>query len=82
VATAQSETLGTVRAPVIGLYGEDDARVNTTVGPAAARMKELGKTFVTHTFKGAGHGFLRAHGERDIANLEASRKAGPLPSST
>jgi carboxymethylenebutenolidase len=73
----RSEALGTVRAPVLGLYGEDDARVNTTVGPAAARMKELGKTFVTHTFKGAGHGFLRAQGERDNANLEASRKAWP-----
>jgi len=73
----QQAALGTVRVPVLGLYGEDDARVNTTVGPAAARMKELGKTFVTHTFKGAGHGFLRAQGERDNANLEASRKAWP-----
>jgi len=73
----QPEELTTVRAPVLGLYGEDDARVNTTVGPAEAKMKELGKTFVTHTFKGAGHGFLRAQGERDNANLEASRKAWP-----
>ena len=73
----QSETLGGIRAPVLGLYGEDDARVNTTVGPAEARMKELGKKFETHTYKGAGHGFLRAQGERDNANLEASRKAWP-----
>jgi carboxymethylenebutenolidase len=71
------EALVTVRAPVLGLYGEDDARVNTTVGPAAAKMKELGKTFVTQTFKGAGHGFLRAQEGRDNANLEASRKAWP-----
>jgi dienelactone hydrolase len=40
-------------------------------------MKELGKTFVTQTFKGAGHGFLRAQDGRDNANLEASRKAWP-----
>lgn len=73
----QPELLGTVRAPVLGLYGEDDARVNTTVGPAATKMKELGKSFVTHTFKGAGHGFLRAQEGRDNANLEASRKAWP-----
>ena len=73
----QPEALRTVRAPVLGLYGEDDARVNATVGPAAAKMKELGKSFVTHTFKGAGHGFLRAQEERDNANLEASRKAWP-----
>lgn len=73
----QPEALGTVRAPVLGLYGEDDARVNTTVGPAAAKMKELGKTFVTHTYKGAGHGFLRAQDGRGGANLEAARKAWP-----
>jgi carboxymethylenebutenolidase len=73
----QPEALGTVRAPVLGLYGEDDARVNSTVGPAATKMKELGKTFVTHTFKGAGHGFLRTQEGRDNANLEASRKAWP-----
>ena len=71
------EALATVRAPVLGLYGEDDARVNTTVAPAADRMKALGRTFVTHTFKGAGHGFLRAQEGRENANLEASRKAWP-----
>jgi carboxymethylenebutenolidase len=71
------EALGAVRAPVLGLYGEDDARVNATVGPAAEKMKELGKTFVTHVYKGAGHGFLRAQEGRDGANMEASRQAWP-----
>lgn len=67
-----------IRAPVIGLYGGDDARVNATVGPAEARMEELGKTFVTHTYPGAGHGFLRAQNGREGANLAASRKAWPV----
>ncbi len=71
------DALGKIKAPVLGLYGEDDARVNTTVGPAAEKMKELGKTFVAHTYKGAGHGFLRAQGDRGGANLEASRQAWP-----
>jgi len=71
------DALGAIRAPVLGLYGEDDARVNATVGPAAERMKELGKTFTGHTYTGAGHGFLRAQEGRDGANLEASRKAWP-----
>src|SRR6185369_1481371 len=66
------EALGTVKAPVLGLYGEDDARVNTTVGPAAAKMKALGKTYVTYTYPGAGHGFLRAQADRGTANLDAS----------
>ncbi|MHC1729347.1 MAG: dienelactone hydrolase family protein [Syntrophobacteraceae bacterium] len=76
-ASPSSDDLKKVRAPVLGLYGEDDARVNTTVGPAAEKMKELGKPFATHTYKGAGHGFLRAQGERNGANLEASKKAWP-----
>jgi carboxymethylenebutenolidase len=71
------ETLAAVRAPVLGLYGEDDARVTTTVGPAAEQMKELGKVYITHIYKGAGHGFLRAQEERSGANLEASRQAWP-----
>jgi carboxymethylenebutenolidase len=69
------DALGAVRAPVLGLYGGDDARVNATVGPAEAKMKELGKTFVTHTYPGAGHGFLRAQDGREGANLAASEKA-------
>jgi carboxymethylenebutenolidase len=72
-----SEALKAVKAPVLGLYGEDDARVNATVGPAEEKMKELGKTYITHTYKGAGHGFLRAQDDRDGANLEASKKAWP-----
>ena len=71
------EALRTIRAPVLGLYGGDDARVNATVGPAEASMKELGKTFITHTYPGAGHGFLRAQDGRAGGNLSASGKAWP-----
>lgn len=71
------EALRTIRAPVFGHYGGDDARVNATVGPAAVRMKELGKTFLAHTYPGAGHGFLRAQDGRDGANLAAAEKAWP-----
>lgn len=74
----EAEALGKIRAPVLGLYGGDDARVNATVGPAEARMKELGKTFLAHTYSGAGHGFLRAQDGRDGANLAAAGKAWPV----
>jgi len=70
-----TEALATIRAPVLGLYGEDDARVTTTIGPAAEKMKELGKVYVNHIYQGAGHGFLRAQEDRGGANLEASRQA-------
>lgn len=71
------DALGAVNAPVLGLYGEDDARVVSTVKPAEEKMKELGKVYITHTYKGAGHGFLRAQEDRNGANLEASKQAWP-----
>jgi carboxymethylenebutenolidase len=67
--------LASVRAPVLGLYGGDDARVNATVPAADSALRALGRTFVAETYPGAGHGFLRQQDGRDGANLEASRRA-------
>ena len=66
-----------ISAPVLGLYGADDARVNATIEPAAAEMKKLGKTFEYEIYDGAGHGFLRAQQDRGGANYRASEKAWP-----
>ena len=70
--------LSTVEAPILGLYGGDDARVNSTVPPAAEALSALGRTFEAHTFAGAGHGFTRSQEGRDGANLAAVRQAWPL----
>jgi carboxymethylenebutenolidase len=67
-----------VKAPVLGLYGGDDARVNATIEPAQVALQKLGRTYEPHTFEGAGHGFLRGQGLRDGANLEASKRSWPL----
>jgi carboxymethylenebutenolidase len=67
--------LARVKAPVLGLYGGDDARVNATVGPAEMEMKTLGKAFEPHIYEGAGHGFLRAQSGREGANLKATQQA-------
>jgi len=69
--------LARIKAPVLGFYGGDDARVTTTVAPAEAEMKKLGKTYEPHIFAGAGHGFLRAHDDRAGANLKATQEAWP-----
>ena len=66
-----------MKAPVLGLYGSDDARVNATIEPVAAEMKKLGKTYETEIYDGAGHGFLRQQTGREGANLKASEKAWP-----
>jgi len=66
-----------INAPVLGLYGADDARVNATIEPAAAEMKKLGKSFEYEIYDGAGHGFLRAQQDRGGANYRASEQAWP-----
>ena len=72
-----AEALAKIKAPVLGLYGGDDARVDATVPPAEAEMKKLGKTYEPHLFEGAGHGFLRAQADRNGANLKATQQAWP-----
>ena len=72
------EQLSSVRAPILGLYGEDDARVNATVPAAAAALRADGRTFDAHMFTGAGHGFTRSQEDRDGANLAAVQQAWPL----
>ncbi len=77
-SSPDAAALANVKAPVLGLYGGDDERVNATIGPAQAEMKKLGKTFEPHVFEGAGHGFLRAQTDRDGANRRAAEQAWPL----
>jgi carboxymethylenebutenolidase len=72
-----SDQLSRVRAPVLGLYGENDARVNATVPPADSAMRALGKVYEHETYAGAGHGFLRQQDGQNGANLAATQGAWP-----
>jgi len=67
-----------IKAPVLGLYGGDDARVNDTIEPARRAMTDLGNRYDTHVYDGAGHGFLRAQSMPGGANLRAAEQAWPL----
>ncbi len=69
--------LGGVQAPVLGFYGGDDARVTSTVAPTDTAMKAAGKSYESHVFDGAGHGFLRAQNDRNGANMKATEQAWP-----
>jgi carboxymethylenebutenolidase len=73
----EGKELSNIKAPVLGLYGGDDARVTATIGPAAAEMKKLGKVYEVEIYEGAGHGFLRQQDGRDGANMRASQQAWP-----
>lgn len=66
-----------IGAPILGLYGGDDARVNATIEPAAKALAALGKTFEHEIFEGAGHGFVAAQADRDGANYRATVGAWP-----
>jgi carboxymethylenebutenolidase len=68
-------TLAAVKAPVLGLYGGNDARVGATIDATRAAMKRLDKVYEPHVFDGAGHGFLRAQAGQDGANRRASGQA-------
>lgn len=76
-SSPEAADLATLEAPVLGLYGGDDARVNATIEPAAAELEKRGRTYEKEIYDGAGHGFLRAQSGRDGANRRASEQAWP-----
>jgi carboxymethylenebutenolidase len=72
-----NEQLAAVKAPVLGLYAGNDARVNASIPPADSTMKRLGKPYEPNLFDGATHGFLRNQEGANGANLTASQQAWP-----
>jgi dienelactone hydrolase len=47
------------------------------VDSTTVKMKALGKSYESHVYPGAGHGFLRAQDGRNGANLNATMQAWP-----
>ena len=48
-----------IQAPVLGIYGEDDARIDAALPDVVALMRSAGRTFTHEVFPGTGHGFLK-----------------------
>ncbi|TSC29345.1 dienelactone hydrolase family protein [Corallococcus sp. Z5C101001] len=71
--TPPQETLTHLKAPVLGLYAEDDARVNGSVPALVDLTKEKGVPYERHTFAGAKHAFL--NDTRSNYDAEAARGA-------
>ena len=65
-----------IATPLLGLFGEDDARVNTSVTAALPILNKDRTQMVAHMYPGAGHGFLRQQFGRE-ANLRAAERAWP-----
>ena len=52
-------TLARIKAPILGVYGEADARINSMLPTVSRLMSQLGKSFVADSYPGTGHGFLK-----------------------
>jgi carboxymethylenebutenolidase len=75
-STPEGGDFSSVEAPVLGLYGARDNRVNATIPATDSAMRAGGGRFQYHVLAGAGHGFLRA--QSDTANRAAAEQAWPL----
>jgi carboxymethylenebutenolidase len=75
-SSPSAQVLARINAPVLGLYGGDDARVNVSIEPADVEMKRLGKAYQYEIYAGAGHAFLAGQG-RSEANSAATARAWP-----
>lgn len=54
-----SSLMGGIRARVLGVYGEDDARINAALPDVTRQMQASGASFRSEIYPGTGHGFLK-----------------------
>ena len=56
---ADTAMLASVRSPILGVYGENDGRVNNQLPAVVRGMQAAGASFVADSYPGTGHGFLK-----------------------
>ena len=54
-----STAIPAIHAKVLGVYGEDDARIDATLPDVERQMKAAGKWYHYKLYPGTGHGFLK-----------------------
>jgi carboxymethylenebutenolidase len=57
-----------IRAKGLGVYAENDARINGGLPDAAAAMRAAGKDYPYTVYPGVGHGFLRSRDKPEVAD--------------
>src|SRR5436190_4568074 len=62
------QDMARIRAKGLGVYAENDARIDAGVADAAAAMKAAGKDYQYAIYPGVGHGFLRAREKPEVAD--------------
>lgn len=54
-----SAGLARINAPLLGIYGEFDARIDATIPATDSLLRALGKSYRYTVYPGTGHGFLK-----------------------
>jgi carboxymethylenebutenolidase len=54
-----SAAIRRIKAPVLGIYGENDERIDASLPMVVAQMQSAGNTFTQEVYPGTGHGFLK-----------------------
>src|SRR5467141_4372963 len=57
-----------IRAKGLGVYAENDARIDAGLPDAAAAMRAAGKDYPYTVYPGVGHGFLRTREKPEVAD--------------
>jgi len=63
-----SAALARIRAPGLGVYAQNDARISLSVPATDSLMKALGKSYEYRIYPGVGHGFLRSRDDPAVAD--------------
>jgi carboxymethylenebutenolidase len=58
-APKDKSLLANIEVPVYGFYGENDSRVNSTIGETEEKMREYNKRYEYEIYGGAGHAYMR-----------------------
>jgi len=62
------EDIARIRAKGLGVYAENDARINAGLPETAAAIKQAAKDYQYTIYPGVGHGFLRAREKPEVAD--------------
>ena len=77
---SETEAYARAKAPILGLYGGNDQRVNANIDLAKGELAKRNVAYDPHVFEGAGHGFLRQQvgGANAPGNMKATEEAWSL----
>jgi carboxymethylenebutenolidase len=63
-----AQDIARIRAKGLGVYAENDARINAGLPDAVAALKQASKDYEYKIYPGVGHGFLRSRDKPEVAD--------------